>query len=370
MEFYYVLSEDKRTATCYYDDRREVRGGILTGRNFDYESRLFGRLDNLKKVVFDATCKSASFDSTREWFYGCSSLEEITGLENLNTGKVKNMHDMFCGCHALSALDLSSFDTTQVTNMSSMFRGCSALTALDLSSFDTTQITNMSSMFCGCRALSALDLSSFDTKHVESMSSMFRGCSALTALDLSSFNTTSVGGMMSMFQGCKSLKALDLSSFNGRAVVNMENMFADCPALTHLDLSYFYPKKVKVLKGMFFNCRELTTIYCKATWDCRSSEGMFEECRKLRGAVPYDFTRTDVEMANPDTGYFSSEEPNLPVPEKKPETVPEKKEEPTNNEEQMTPNEFVNCSFFTMQGVPIEGGVADLPAGMYLMKKD
>lgn len=176
--------------------------------------------------------------------------------------------------------------------------------------------------------------------------------------------------MMSMFQGCKSLKALDLSSFNGRAVVNMENMFADCPALTHLDLSYFYPKKVKVLKGMFFNCRELTTIYCKATWDCRSSEAMFEDCRKLRGAVPYDLTRTDAEMANPETGYFSSEEPNLPVPEKKSETVPEEKENTANHEGQMTPNEFVNCSFFTMQGVPIEGGVADLPAGMYLMKKD
>ena len=117
---------------------------------------------------------------------------------------------------------------------------------------------------------------------------------------------------------------------------------------------------------MFFNCRELTTIYCKATWDCGYSGGMFEECRKLRGAVPYDFTRTDVEMANPETGYFSSEEPNLPLSE----TAPEKKEEPANNEEQMTPNEFVNCSFFTVQGVPIEGGIADLPAGMYLMKKD
>ncbi len=348
MEFYYVLSKDKRTATCYYDYRREERGGILPWGNSHYVfglfRRLFGLRYSLKKVVFDATCKSASFASTTEWFSGCSSLEEITGLENLNTSKVKDMHAMFCGCHVLSALDLSSFDTTQVTNMSLMFCACRALSALDLSSFDTTQVTNMSSMF--------------------------RGCSALTALDLSSFNTTSVGGMMSMFQGCKSLKALDLSSFNGRAVVNMENMFADCPALTHLDLSYFYPKKVKVLKGMFFNCRELTTIYCKATWDCRSSEGMFEECRKLRGAVPYDFTRTDVEMANPDTGYFSSEEPNLPVPEKKPETAPEKKENPANNEEEMTPNEFVNCSFFTMQGVPIEGGVADLPAGMYLMKKD
>ena len=121
---------------------------------------------------------------------------------------------------------------------------------------------------------------------------------------------------------------------------------------------------------MFFNCRELTTIYCKATWECGYSEGMFEDCRKLRGAVPYDFTRTDEEMANPETGYFSSEEPNLSLSETAPETAPEEKENPANNEEQMTPNEFVNCSFFTMQGVPIEGGVADLPAGMYLMKKD
>jgi len=173
-----------------------------------------------------------------------------------------------------------------------------------------------------------------------------------------------------MFQGCRSLKSLDLSSFSVSAVEDMKSMFSDCTALTQLDLSYFNPKKVTTLYRMFFNCRELTSIYCKTTWSCGKSEGMFEECRKLRGAVPYDFTRTDVEMANPETGYFSSEEPNLPVPEKKPETAPEKKEEPANHEEQMTPNEFVNCSFFTMQGVPIEGGVADLPAGMYLMKKD
>ena len=288
MEFYYVLSEDERTATCYYDDRCEERGGILAKSNSGCFSNLFGTLDNLKKVVFDATCKSASFDSTRNWFWGYSSLEEITGLENLNTGKVKNM------------------------------------------------------------------------------SGMFSGCSALTALDLSSFMTTSVRAMYNMFESCSSLKALDLSSFNGRAVVNMEKMFADCTALTHLDLSYFYPKKVKALRGVFFNCCELTTIYCKATWPCVESWGMFKECRKLCGAVSYDFMRTNAQMANPETGYFSSEEPNLSLSE----TAPEEKEEPANHEEQMTPNEFVNCSFFTMQGVPIEGGVADLPAGMYLMKKD
>ncbi len=272
MEFYYVLSEDERTATCYYDDRCEERGGILAKSNSGCFSNLFGTLDDLKKVVFDVTCKSASFDSTRNWFWGYSSLEEITRLENLNTGKVKDMSGMFSGCSALSALDLSSFDTT----------------------------------------------------HVEYMPSMFSGCSALTALDLSSFMTTSVRAMYNMFEGCRSLKALDLSSFNGRAVVNMGNMFADCTALTHLDLSYFYPEKVKVLRGVFFNCCELTTIYCKATWPCVESWGMFKECRKLRGVVPYDLTRTDAEMANPETGYFSSEEPNLSLSETAPETATEK----------------------------------------------
>ena len=291
MEFYYVLSEDERTATCYYDDRCEERGGILPKCGL-YGYRLFSGFNRLKKVVFDATCKDFCPTYTYHWFAGCSQLKEVVGLESLNTSKVSDMN------------------------------------------------------------------------------SMFSGCSALTHLDLSSFNTARVRCMYSMFQGCRSLKSLDLSSFSVSAVENMKSMFSDCTALTQLDLSYFNPKKATTLYRMFFNCRELTTIYCKATWSCGKSVAMFEECRKLRGAVPYDFTRTDVEMANPETGYFSSEEPNLPVPEKKPETAPEEKENPANHEEQMTPNEFVNCSFFTMQGVPIEGGVADLPAGMYLMKKD
>lgn len=318
MKFYYVLSKDKRTATCYYDDWCEERGGILPWGNSHYVfglfRRVFGLRDRLKKVVFDTTCKSAYFNSTSEWFNGCSSLEEITGLENLNTSKV--------------------------SNMSFMFSGCSALTALDLSSFDTTQVSNMSFMFSRCRELTTLDLSSFQTMRVLEMSAMFSGCSSLKALDLSSFNVSAVG--------------------------KIDRMFSDCTALTQLDLSYFNPKNVDNMAEMFFNCRELTTIYCKTTWSCGKSEAMFEDCRKLRGVVPYDLTRTDVEMANPETGYFSSEEPNLSLSE----TAPEKKEEPANHEEQMAPNEFVNCSFFTMQGVPIEGGVADLPAGIYLMKKD
>ncbi|MBP3774564.1 MAG: hypothetical protein ILA34_04350 [Bacteroidaceae bacterium] len=37
---------------------------------------------------------------------------------------------------------------------------------------------------------------------------------------------------------------------------------------------------------------------------------MFYGCINLKGAVPYDETKTDGRMANPETGYFTKKGPN------------------------------------------------------------
>jgi len=49
----------------------------------------------------------------------------------------------------------------------------------------------------------------------------------------------------------------------------------------------------------------LTTIHCNKSWDCGRSEKMFDGCVQLKGAVAYDANKTDVRMANPETGYFT-----------------------------------------------------------------
>ena len=56
---------------------------------------------------------------------------------------------------------------------------------------------------------------------------------------------------------------------------------------------------------MFNGCEALTTIYCNNTWTCDDSSNMFGNCAKLKGAVSYDSGKTDVTMANPNTGYFT-----------------------------------------------------------------
>lgn len=144
-----------------------------------------------------------------------------------------------------------------------------------------------------------------NTSKVEDLNSMFAGCSSLTTLNLSGFDTSKVVNMKAMFSVCTALTTLDLSHFNTSKVDNMSNLFHMCPSLTSLDLTNFDTSKVKMMSNMFTSCESLTTIYCNSTWDNECSRDMFAGCTSLRGAVPYDESKTDASMANPETGYFS-----------------------------------------------------------------
>ena len=62
------------------------------------------------------------------------------------------------------------------------------------------------------------------------------------------------------------------------------------------------------MSGMFYKCNSLQTIYCNNTWTCSDSWEMFYGCTSLQGAVPYDESKTDALMANPETGYFTKKE--------------------------------------------------------------
>ena len=108
-----------------------------------------------------------------------------------------------------------------------------------------------------------------------------------------------------MFQGCSALTALDLSHFDTSMLGEMDNMFSGCTALTTLDLSNFDTSMVDEMFEVFLGCSALTTIYGNSSWNCENSESMFAGCTSLRGAVPYDESKTDASMANPETGYFS-----------------------------------------------------------------
>ena len=189
-------------------------------------------IDEIKEVVFDASFADARPTSCYKWFWYCTNLATIEGIENLNTENVTNMGVMFCGCQKLSSLDLTNFNTGNVTNMTGMFGYCNGLTSLDLTSFNTANVTDMGQMFVACNGLASLDLTSFNTANVMNMGHMFWGCNGLTSLDLTSFNTANVTYMDFMFNNCSTLTTIYASEkFVTSKVQAGENMFSACRSL-------------------------------------------------------------------------------------------------------------------------------------------
>lgn len=236
---------------------------------------------DLESVVFEEDFASCRPTNISNWFYSCSNLNSITGLEYLNTSKVTNMTYLFFSCSQLETLDLSHFETSRTTDMSYMFAGCSALKAIDLSSFNTGSTTDMHHMFSDCSQLETLNLSHFNTGNVTDMNHMFAYCNKLAAIDLSGFNTANVTSMNGMFYHCTLIEELNLSNFNTAKVTDMSSMFQ--------------------------NCRALTTIYAGDGWNTESvtsSESMFSSCYQLTAfkGTEFDYEHTDGAYARLDGG--------------------------------------------------------------------
>ena len=209
-ESYAVFDEATNTLTFKHDTNKPAGAFALNeGDNAPgwYKSNNDGSNANIiKKVVFDASFANARPTSCYKWFYDCTNLTTIEGIEYLNTENVTNMGWMFSNCEALTILDVSNFDTKNVTNMRCMFSICFALTTLDVSNFDTQNVTNMSNMFSDCSALTTLDLSNFDTKNVTDMSWMFSFDTALITIYASNkFVTTACEEDENMFAECANL---------------------------------------------------------------------------------------------------------------------------------------------------------------------
>ena len=176
---------DGTRLTFYCDNMRSARPGTIYNLNTgttDTEWETAGVNTTVTWVDFDSSFANARPTTTYSWFYNMQNLEQITGLQQLNTSAVTNMVWMFGRCSALTSLDLSSFNTANVTDMTAMFYGCSGLTSLDLVSFNTANVSSMKSMFYGCSELATIYAGEdWNTDGVSSSNStsMFEGCTSL-----------------------------------------------------------------------------------------------------------------------------------------------------------------------------------------------
>ena len=140
---YAVFDSETGTLTFKYGEKPDGENVFDTDDTWGYPGWSFIIVENLKKVVFDASFSSARPVNTRGWFEYAEKLDQIIGVENLNTSEVIDMAQMFYGCKSLTKIDVSHFNTEKVKDMNGMFAECSGLTNIDVSNFDTSSLTKI-----------------------------------------------------------------------------------------------------------------------------------------------------------------------------------------------------------------------------------
>lgn len=217
-EPYAVLSENNTVLTFYYDENKTSRNGMsVEPVSGPYAIPWYDAHNTITNVVFEpAFGKCTTLTSTANWFYECTALTSISGIEYLNTTNVTDMHQMFTGCTSLTSLTLDGLNTSNVANMNSMFLSCSALTQLSIN-INTENVTDMGYMFQYCGALTSLDLSSFNTAKVTEMEYIFYDCSQVTTIYVGSgwINNPDIHAN-DMFHGCSSLVGGNGTAFDSR----------------------------------------------------------------------------------------------------------------------------------------------------------
>ena len=163
-------------------------------------------------------------DGAKGLFSGFENVEEVTGLDKLDTSKCTSFNAMFSFCPNLVNADVSGMDASLVKDAYQMFFSCPRLHSIDLSSWKAPKLVDVRQMFCWDESLVSVKFISHTAGTLSYLSDLFYGCSSLTAVDLSKVVlnnnplTNPTQTLLRAFQDCSSLRELDLSSLDMRNI--------------------------------------------------------------------------------------------------------------------------------------------------------
>ena len=311
---------DNRPYVKYADGTLTFRCGYkkILGKN-EYElnsgenrPKWYTHDTEISKVVFEASFANARPTTCYAWFKNFTFLNQIEGIENLNTENVKDMRDMFYDCSGLISLDVTHFNTANVKNMSFMFSLCNKLKEIYVSDkFVTDDVIDSKYMFSYCGSLSGdIDWTSdkaTDKTYAKTDGGYFRDkaydnrpwvkyadgtltfrCGYKKTLGENeyelnsgknqpkwetnynnisqvvfeaSFANARPTNCYAWFQNFENLKQIEgIENLNTANVTDMSYMFKNCSNLAKLDVTHFNTAKVTTMNSMFTRCSNLAEL--------------------------------------------------------------------------------------------------------------
>lgn len=243
-------------------------------------------------------------------FDGCSQLEDISELANVDVSDVTNVAYMFRGCSRLKDLSpLAGWNVSNVQDMSYMFAACDSITDISaLSGWNTESLVEMNGMFYKCSSIENPNaLSGWHTGSVESINKLFGGCCSITDISaLAGWDTNKFLSINGIFSGCRMLSDISpLEKWDVSNVTTMNSAFEECVSLEDVSpLSGWNVERVVSMRQMSEGCVSVTNADAVRNWDIKrldTADNMFRNT-----GVKENPLWQKVPMACPETGCFTA----------------------------------------------------------------
>jgi len=255
--------------------------------------------------------KATNLDALRDWdtgnvtdmsymFLYAKSIEDISGVANWKTSKVRNMRGMFWE-NKISSLDALAtkmvdgeirWDVSNVEDMGNMFIYTDLTNINAVGTWDTGKVKNMGSVFNGTDIADLGALQNWNTSEVTNMESIFYGCSNITDINaLRNWDISNVTYMSSMF-GYTGITSLEpLTDWDTSKATTMRALFKRTPITDVGPLNNWETSNVQSMSEMFYETKIINidalatkTVDDVVRWDVSNvtdMSGMFEHITTL-----------------------------------------------------------------------------------------
>lgn len=202
-----------------------------------------------------------------------AGLEDIEGIECLDTYGATAMKHMFSGARSLTKLDLSSFNNANAMAVDSMFWRCYSLEELILGdNFITNKALRAVALFHSCIKLKSVDISKFDVSGCSSIGQMFQNCWSMDTI-VCPVDASGCTSISQLFYNCRNTKKIDISKMKtSEKLVNTRYLMYCCNSIEgKLDFSNFYTLKDSSFFYAFAGLGKVDTIYLGENFNINSA---------------------------------------------------------------------------------------------------
>lgn len=174
----YAVYDSNTTTLTFFRDYQDAytNNQIIDTKMYfrDFENSTFLNIDTIPWIRFSSNITKVEFNnpikplSTAYWFYNCTNLATIKGIEALNMRRVSDSSHMFENCSSLTQADLSFFDTLNLKNINSMLKNCVSLETLYIQQeLDLSKVTDSQNLFYNCNSLIGQNGTTYNSSFID-----------------------------------------------------------------------------------------------------------------------------------------------------------------------------------------------------------